>query len=253
MSRHAIPLPHGCMPCFSRYLADASSRSGRDAAFGQQALLSAGNSTTQGAADRDSRGVKFAVLAQALTAAPRARLPGYATVTPVPWWADAPSATKSPERCPEPPVRKSALVAPGVTRPGLGAHLDGFPGAAEGACRTRTRSLTASMVMPWKIAVAALSIRLAISACRCPNSCTPCSLPVPRSPVNRIEMRWLPGQYALWSSAWDPMVTGSRPRSCPACARSCQGCRRSRSSGRRPRRPRCPRRSGPARGPATRR
>ena len=50
-----------------------------------------------------------------------------------------------------------------------------------------------STVMAWKMAVAAMSIRLAISACRWPNSCTPSSRPVARSPVNRIVMRWLPG------------------------------------------------------------
>ena len=97
--------------------------------------------------------VVLAVLAQALTAALRARLPGYATVTPdtiqrrfletpgqiittpdavtvrlqrrafspvlrsadlppphpSPGGATAPSATSSPESCPEPPARKSAL------------------------------------------------------------------------------------------------------------------------------------------------
>ena len=98
--------------------------------------------------------VVLAVLAQALTAALRARLPGYATVTPdtiqrrfletpgqvistpdavtvrlerrafspvlrsadlppatpVPWWGrGAPSATSSPESCPDPPAWKSAL------------------------------------------------------------------------------------------------------------------------------------------------
>jgi hypothetical protein len=40
----------------------------------------------------------------------------------------------------------------------------------------------ASMVMPWKMAAAAMSMRLAISALRWPNSCTPSSRPVAGEP-----------------------------------------------------------------------
>jgi hypothetical protein len=47
--------------------------------------------------------------------------------------------------------------------------------------------------MPWKMAVAAMSMRLAISAFLWLNSCRPSSRPVVRSPVTRMVMRWLPG------------------------------------------------------------
>ena len=67
--------------------------------------------------------------------------------------------------------------------PGLGAHLDGFPGATE---RRRVGQVQVADFVDghsWYIAVAAMSMRLAISACRWPNSWIPSSRPVVWSPV----------------------------------------------------------------------
>jgi hypothetical protein len=66
-------------------------------------------------------------------------------------------------------------------------------GLPSGGVYDKSSSLTSSTVIAWKIAVAAMSIRLATSALRWPNSCTPSNLRVLRSPVTRIVMRWLPG------------------------------------------------------------
>jgi hypothetical protein len=83
-----------------------------------------------------------------------------------------------------------------VGRVGLGLTIAGLIGLAAGipigdlADRGRADPpLIASTVMPWKIAVAAMSIRLAISAFLWPNSWTPSSRPVARSPVKRMRRR----------------------------------------------------------------
>jgi len=77
------------------------------------------------------------------------------------------------------------LEGPG---PGLGTCLDRIPRAAQR--RGVGQVQVADRV---KIAAAAMSTRLAISAFLWPNSCMPSSRPVARSPVTRMVMRWLPG------------------------------------------------------------
>ena len=49
-------------------------------------------------------------------------------------------------------------------------------GLPSGGVQDKSRSLTASTVMPCKITVAAMSMRLAISAFLCPDSCMPSEL-----------------------------------------------------------------------------
>src|SRR6266851_5697530 len=72
------------------------------------------------------------------------------------------------------PLRAGQLNVPVQAWAPIWTASQGLP---SGGVYDRSRSLTAWTVMPWKMA-AAMSMRLAISACLWPNSCMPSSRPV---------------------------------------------------------------------------